>query len=103
MCATVPSAAGFGAKLAGWGESMARPARRQLPSTPTAMDWTKDRIEPLTTAEVRQLRANAETLGKVDVLALCDEVLSQRPKRAAAHRVGRTRLPDDRHLVSRSK
>ena len=67
------------------------------------MDWTKDRIEPLTTAEVRQLRANAETLGKVDVLALCDEVLSQRPKRALGHRAGRTRSRDDRHLVSRSK
>jgi hypothetical protein len=66
------------------------------------MDWTKDRIELLTTAEVRQLRVNAETLGKGDVLVLCDEVLSRRPKRAVRHRAERTRMPDPGRLVSRS-
>jgi hypothetical protein len=67
------------------------------------MDWTKDRIEPLSTAEVRQLRANAGALGKQDVLALCDEVLSHRPKRGGARRGERTGVGDDSHLVSRRK
>jgi hypothetical protein len=67
------------------------------------MDWTRDRIERLTTADVRQLRTNAETLGGVAVLALCDDVLSRRPKRAVARRPGRTRSADDTHLVSRRK
>jgi hypothetical protein len=67
------------------------------------MDWTRDRIEQLTTADVRQLRANAETLGGLAVLALCDEVLSRRPKRPVARRVGRPRSAGDAHLVSRRK
>jgi hypothetical protein len=67
------------------------------------MDWTRDRIERLTTADVRQLRTNAETLGGVAVLALCDEVLSRRPKRAVGRRVARPRSADDTHLVSRRK
>lgn len=67
------------------------------------MDWTSERIERLTTAEVRQLRANAEVLGKVAVLALCDEALSRRPKRALGHGAARKRIPDDSHLVSRGK
>jgi hypothetical protein len=67
------------------------------------MDWTRDRIDRLTTPEVRQLRANAEALGKVVVLASCDEVLSRRPKRAVGRRVARTRSADDTHLVSRRK
>lgn len=67
------------------------------------MDWTRDRIERLTTADVRQLRANAETLGRVAVLTLCDEVLSRRPKRAVPRRAARPRSADDGHLVSRRK
>ena len=42
--------------------------------------WTKDRIEALTTAEIRQLRDNAERLSETDIVAMCDEILKARPK-----------------------
>jgi hypothetical protein len=45
--------------------------------------WTRERIEALSTAEVRQLRDNAERLGESDIVALCDDVLKSRPKTAA--------------------
>jgi hypothetical protein len=45
--------------------------------------WTRERIEALSTAEVRQLRDNAERLGEMDIVALCDEVIKARPKTAA--------------------
>lgn len=48
-----------------------------------AARWTKDRINALTTAEVRQLRANAERLRNTEVAALCDEVLGERPRGVA--------------------
>ena len=67
------------------------------------MDWTEDRIEPLSTAEVRQLRANAGALGKQDVVALCDGVLRHRPKGGGERHGGHTPVRDGRHLVSRSK
>jgi hypothetical protein len=42
--------------------------------------WTKDRINQLTTVEVRQLRANAERLQEAEITAWCDEILGARPK-----------------------
>jgi hypothetical protein len=42
--------------------------------------WTRDRIEGLSTPEVRQLRDNAERLSEAEIVALCDEVLKARPK-----------------------
>jgi hypothetical protein len=42
--------------------------------------WTKDRIELLTTAEVRQLRENAQRLGEGEIVGLCDEIIKVRPK-----------------------
>jgi hypothetical protein len=45
--------------------------------------WTRDRIEALSTAEVRQLRDNAQRLGEAEIVALCDEVVKARPKNAA--------------------
>jgi hypothetical protein len=48
-----------------------------------AVRWTKDRINLLTTAEVRQLRANAERLRNAEVAALCDQVLGERPRGGA--------------------
>jgi hypothetical protein len=42
--------------------------------------WTKDRIEGLSTPEVRQLRDNAQRLSETEIVALCDEVLKARPK-----------------------
>ena len=48
------------------------------------MDWTKDRIQTLSKPEVKQLRANAERLQEPEVVALCDEVLSSKPKTSTA-------------------
>lgn len=45
-----------------------------------AVSWTKDRIELLSTAEVEQLRANADRLNETEIAALCSEVLGARPK-----------------------
>ena len=45
--------------------------------------WTKDRIEALSTAEVRQLRDNAERLSEAEIVGLCDEILKARPRGGA--------------------
>jgi hypothetical protein len=45
--------------------------------------WTKERIEALSTAEVRQLRDNADRLGEAEIVALCDEILKTRPRGGA--------------------
>ena len=42
--------------------------------------WTKERIEALSTPEVRQLRDNAQRLGEAEIVALCDEIVKARPK-----------------------
>ena len=41
-------------------------------------DWSKDRIGGLATADVSQLRLNAERLNDPDVVSRCDEVLRER-------------------------
>jgi hypothetical protein len=45
--------------------------------------WTRERIEALSTAEVRQLRANAERLSEAEIVGLCDEILKARPRGGA--------------------
>ena len=45
--------------------------------------WTRDRIELLSTAEIRQLRDNAQRLSESEIAGLCEEVLKARPKGAA--------------------
>lgn len=47
----------------------------------TAADWTKDRVEALTTAEVKQLRVNAERLQEPEIITLCDQILTARRKK----------------------
>jgi len=42
--------------------------------------WPRDRIESLSTLEVRQLGANALRLAETELAALCDEVLDARPR-----------------------
>ena len=42
--------------------------------------WTKERIDALTTPEIRQLRDNAQRLGETEIVGLCDEILKVRPK-----------------------
>lgn len=43
-----------------------------------SIQWSKERIELLSTAEVQSLRENALTKGYADVAASCDQVLSTR-------------------------
>ena len=45
--------------------------------------WTRERIEALSTAEVRQLRENAARLSEAEIVGLCDEILKARPKSGA--------------------
>ena len=45
--------------------------------------WTKDKINSLTTPDVRNLRANAERLLETEIAALCNEVLGERPRGGA--------------------
>ena len=42
--------------------------------------WTKEKIDLLTTPEVRNLHANAERLLETEIAALCIEVLGARPR-----------------------
>jgi hypothetical protein len=46
--------------------------------------WTKDKIDLLTTPEVRNLHANAERLLETEIAALCLEVLGTRPRSGVA-------------------
>ena len=65
-----------------------------------AARWTKDRITSLSTAEVQSLRSNAERLSETEIVALCDDVLGERPRGGGS---GRTPKGNGRNLVSRSK
>jgi hypothetical protein len=51
--------------------------------TTRAADWTRERIDALSTAEVRQLRDNAARLNEPEVAARCEEVLVGRPRARA--------------------
>jgi len=42
--------------------------------------WTKDKIDLLSTPDVRNLHANAERLLETEIAALCIEVLGARPR-----------------------
>lgn len=46
--------------------------------------WTKEKIDLLTTPEVRNLHANAERLLETEIAALCIEVLGERPRTGVA-------------------
>ena len=48
------------------------------PGRPAA--WTKERIDLLTTPEIRQLRDNAQRLSETEIVGLCEEILKVRPK-----------------------
>lgn len=68
---------------------------------PRVEAWTRDRIESLSTLEVRQLGANAARLAEAELAALCDEVLDARPH---GHPPARKVAPKGgaRRLVSRA-
>lgn len=55
--------------------------------------WTRDRIEALSTPEVRQLRHNAERLSEAEIVTLCDEVLKARPKSALKSAPAKAKRP----------
>ena len=55
--------------------------------------WTRERIEALSTPEVRQLRDNADRLSEAEIVALCDEVLKARPKGALKAVPAKTKRP----------
>ena len=67
------------------------------------MDWNKERVEALATADVRQLRENAMLRERRSVVALCDEVLTGRPRQRTGKRSTRVHGGDRRTLVTRSK
>jgi hypothetical protein len=64
--------------------------------------WSKERIDKLTTLELRALLVNAERLKEVEVAALCHELLDARPR-------GRPPVRRDKHsgsgrrLITRGK
>lgn len=67
-----------------------------------AVDWSKDRIELLSTPEIVQLRLNAEKLRATDIAALCEEVLHARPKSGGKSGAKlSSRAANSRRLVSR--
>jgi hypothetical protein len=66
-----------------------------------AAQWTRERVAALVTADVRQLRSNAENLSEPEIVTWCDEVLQARPKGSIAVRTKAKR--GGRKLVSRSK
>ena len=67
-----------------------------------ANDWTKERIGQLRKQEIQQLQINAGALGESAVVALCDEVLRERPKTRAS--VGRSApQAKRRRLISRRR
>ena len=45
-----------------------------------ASQWTRERIDSLSTPEVKQLRDNAQRLNESEIATLCDEVLGKRPR-----------------------
>lgn len=49
-----------------------------------AAQWTREKIDSLSTAEVRQLRDNAERLHEPEIAALCEQVLGARPRTRGA-------------------
>jgi hypothetical protein len=65
-----------------------------------AVQWTRERIEALGTADVRQLRANAEKLSEPGIVGWCDEILQGRPKTGAG---SKARPKNSKKLISRSK
>jgi len=75
---------------------------RKAAFTSRATDWTKERIGQLRKQEIEQLQINAMALGANSVVALCAEVLSERPKK---RRAGVRAAPPlkRRRLVSRRK
>jgi hypothetical protein len=65
-------------------------ARNPAAGVPSrSVTWTTERIGALATAEIRQLRVNAERLNDPEIVQRCDGVLHERRKRSAAEARGK--------------
>jgi hypothetical protein len=64
--------------------------------------WSKERIDKLTTLELRALLVNAERLKEAEVVALCNELLDARPRGRPPVRRDK-RSGEGRRLVARGK
>ncbi|OGA08537.1 MAG: hypothetical protein A3D95_09945 [Betaproteobacteria bacterium RIFCSPHIGHO2_12_FULL_69_13] len=63
--------------------------------------WSKERIEMLSKQEIQQLRANAESLGAQDVLAMCDAALRGSPRSGSGKGGAPGKNGKARRLISR--
>ncbi len=68
-----------------------------------ADDWTKERIGRLRRQEIEQLQINAGALGEDGIVALCAEVLRERPTLRGASSARAARAPKRCRLVSRGR
>jgi len=68
-----------------------------------AVTWTRERVEQLAKQEIVNLQANAERLAETELVALCAEVLRQRPLRDPTSNGAGSRSKSRTHLVSRSQ
>jgi hypothetical protein len=48
-----------------------------------ATQWTRERLDQLTRQDLLNLQANAARLGEQELVALCDQLIKERPKRAS--------------------
>jgi hypothetical protein len=64
--------------------------------------WSRERIDKLSTAELRALLANAQRLNETEVATLCNEILNGRPRDHAPARRSRCDVPAG-ELVTRAK
>jgi hypothetical protein len=64
--------------------------------------WSRERIDKLSTIELRALLANAERLKETEVAALCNEILTARPRGHAPARRDKRGMPAHA-LVTRGK
>lgn len=62
----------------------------QLLARGRVAQWSREKIDTLSTPELRQLLVNAQRLKETQIAALCDELLSARPR---GHAVVRKRKP----------
>jgi hypothetical protein len=62
-------------------------------SRPRVEIWTQERIEALSTPEVRQLLLNAERLAEPEIAARCGAILDARPRGRAPVRTARRKAP----------
>ena len=78
------------------------PAARMLPRGRVAK-WSREKLDTLSTIELRQLYINAQRLNEPEISALCDEILNSRPRGHATVRKEKPKGHVVRRLVSRTK